>query len=507
MPVIGPSANDTVGVKHRLNRATTSGVIWLMAQSLTARVLGLFSQLILAALLLPTDFGIIGLANTVTGIAQVLVSFGVDDVLLQRQRTMRMWSAPAFWISLALGTLGMVLVMAAAPIAAHVYHSRSVGWLIVILAIAMPIRTLATVPMVQIRLDMNFRFLAGYNTFEIAALQLGTIVCAWSGLGAYSFAIPVPLLALIKAVLYWWKAPPTIRRRFRLVQMKYMFGNSTLVFASRTIIEIVNQGDYIILGLIASHSVVGLYYFAFRFSVQPVRMLAGNFISVVFPALAQLRSEPIRQAEAAWRASRLLSYLVVPFCFLQAALAAPGLELLFGRRWLGAIPLVQLLSIGLPFDAVSWITGSLLSARRQFRRSLIYAAISAPLFFGTVIAGGMIDGAIGVAAGVVVYYAIYPPICSILILREGGIGTWKVLELYLMPLVIAGTTTIIAYSASFLPLVSGSNIAKVVVITVVSSVLYPLALYIVRRDVFLQIAGRLSHLVGRFGKKLGTSRA
>ncbi|MGI4799935.1 MAG: oligosaccharide flippase family protein [Janthinobacterium lividum] len=486
-----------------LGRAATSGVIWLIAQGLSARLLGFFSQLILAALLMPADFGIIGLANTVTGIAQTLVGFGVDDVLLQRHRTMRMWSAPAFWISLTLGTVGMILMMAAAPFAGRIYHSHSIVGLIVILALAMPIRTLATVPMVQIRLAMNFRFMAAYNTFEIAALQLGTIILAWIGLGALSFVIPVPILALIKAGLFWRKASPAIWRRFRLVQLYYMLGNSSIVFASRTIIEVVNQGDYIVLGLIASHNVVGLYYFAFRLSVQPVRMLAGNFTSVLFPALAQLRSDPIRQTEAALRASRLLGYLVVPFCFLQAALAGPGLELLFGKRWLGAIPIVQLLSIGLPFDAVSWITGSLLSARREFSRSLLYAAISAPLFFGAVILGGWIDGAIGVAAAVVVFYTIYPPICSILILRDGGVRVGQVLELYVVPLVLAGSTTLIAYGASLLPPVSHSNIARIVVIGTLSAILYPAALYAVRRDVFLQIATRFNHLAA----KLGIARA
>ncbi len=485
--------------KAGLGRAATSGVIWLIAQSLSARLLGFFSQLILAALLVPADFGIIGLASTVTGVAQALVGFGVDDVLLQRQRTLRMWSTPAFWISLTLGTLGMITVMIAAPIAALAYHSHTVLWLILILAVAMPIRTLATVPGVQIRLAMNFRFLAAYNTFEIAALQLGTIVLAWAGFGAYSFAIPTPLLALVKAGLFWRKAPPVIWRRFRPVQLRYMFGNSSIVFVSRSIIEVVNQGDYIVLGLIASHNVVGLYYFAFRVSVQPVRMLAGNFTNVLFPAFAQLRSEPRRQADAAYRASRLLSYLVVPFCFLQAALAGPGLQLLFGARWLGAIPIVQLLSIGLPFDAVSWITGSLLSARREFGRSLVYAVVSAPLFFGAVILGGRTDGAIGVAVAVVTYYAIYPPVCSILILRDGGIRTWQVLELYVMPLLLAGSVTMLAYAASLLPWISGSNLARVMVIGMVTCILYPASLYLARRDIFLQIASRFARLAERFG--------
>ena len=161
-----------------LGRAATSGVVWLIAQSLSARLFGFVSQLFLAALLLPADFGIIGLANTVASIAQVLVGFGVDDVLLQRQRTVRFWTASAFWISLALGTAGMLAMMIAAPIAAQVYHSRSLIGLILLLAIAMPIRTLATVPQVTIRLAIDFSFLAAYSRFGMAALQIGTSLLA-----------------------------------------------------------------------------------------------------------------------------------------------------------------------------------------------------------------------------------------------------------------------------------------------------------------------------------------
>ena len=99
---------------------------------------------------------------------------------------------------------------------------------------------------------------------------------------------------------------------------------------------------------------VGAYFFAFRLAIQPVQLLAGNLSNVLFPILAQLRGDPARQGEAALKASRVLSYVVMPYCFLQAAVAKPLLTLVFADKWLAAIPLMQILSIGLAFDAVSW---------------------------------------------------------------------------------------------------------------------------------------------------------
>ena len=473
-----------------LGSAATAGFFWLFAQSVSARLLGFFSQLMLAWLLSPADFGIIGLAYTITGVAQALVSFGVDDVLLQRQRHMAHWSSAAFWISLSLATLGMLAIAVAAPFAARIYRSPDLVWIILLLAIAMPIRTLATVPTVSIRLEMDFRFLAAYNTFEIFSVQLLTVGFAWIGLGAFSFALPLPIIAVFKAVLFWRRSPPLYNRRLKQVQVLYMLGRSTIVFVTRTIIEIVNQGDYIVLGLIATKSEVGLYFFAFRFSVQPVRMLSGNFVNVILPAFAQLTDQPARQTDAAIRACRLLSYLVVPFCFLQAALAGPGLQLLFGQRWQGAIPLVQLLSIGLPFDAVSWISGSLLSARREFGRAFRFAAVSAPVFFGLVIGGAWLHGVIGVATAVVVYYMTYPPFCSILILRSNNASTTTILELYFMPVVLAGLAIGAAYLTSLSPPLVTHNLLRVIVISALGSLFYTAALAVFRRDILAEILRR-----------------
>jgi PST family polysaccharide transporter len=75
----------------------------MLAQNVVARVCGLFSQLVLAVLLRPADFGLIGLTYTVTIIASTITSIGIEDVVLQRKRALHLWSGPAFWISLGLG--------------------------------------------------------------------------------------------------------------------------------------------------------------------------------------------------------------------------------------------------------------------------------------------------------------------------------------------------------------------------------------------------------------------
>ena len=109
-------------LRKDLSRATATGMLWLLMQTLGGRAIGFLSQLVVAAILSPRDFGVLGLTFTVTALGAMLVSFGIDFVLLQRQASIRLWMVPAVWSTVSLGLLGAILVAIAGPIAAAIYH-------------------------------------------------------------------------------------------------------------------------------------------------------------------------------------------------------------------------------------------------------------------------------------------------------------------------------------------------------------------------------------------------
>ena len=460
-----------------LGRATLKGLLWLSFQSAGARVIGLLSQIALARLLLPSQFGIISLVYILTGIASTVTNFGVDGVLLQRNRSARLWTRAAFWTSLGLGMAGLALVLALGPLFSQIYHSPQIVPLAAVLALSMPLGALTTVPTVRMRSEMNFRFPAVYSTAETFLTTLTTIVLAVFGAGAMSFVIPTPLAALVKAVVYWLHSPARFNTRARLKQYRYLVDNGLAIFGSRLIVQIIGQGDYAVLGLFASHSVVGFYYFAFRLAAQPVWILAGNFTNVLFPALVQIKADPARQLSAALRAAELLSYIVMPVCFLQAAMAAPGLEVFFGRKWQHSIALVRLLSLGTPFDAVPWVAGCILSARREFRLGFVYTLVTLPIFFGLVTAGAVFGQAEGVAAMVASYYFILGPIYSFVALGRYGAKLRDIKKLYVKPPLIAGVAVGVAYALSFLPGIYSSAVMRLAVMSVSAPIFYAAILH------------------------------
>ncbi len=482
-----PGRGGGLATRSALARAALHGVLWLGLQSLGSRALGLLSQLALAWILDPSSFGLIGIVYALTSMSGALVNFGIDDVLLQRAGNIRFWAAAAFWSSLGLSMIGFAATVTLASVGSVFYNTTGIVGLAVCTGLTLPLGALQTVPAVVLRADMDFRAISIFNMSEAAAVQLGTVVLALAGAGAYSFVVPGPAVAVVKVVLLWTYTRTPILQRFRPKQLAYMLGSGTTVFLTRLITSAIWQGDYLILGLVASRVEVGIYYFAFRLAAQPLWVLASNFTGVLFPTLIKLKAQQKRQIAVAVETARLLSYAIMPLSCLQAALASPGLHLLFGSKWLGAIPVIQVLSLGLAFDAVTWVTGTLLSANRDYRRTLVYTASFAPLFFVFVLAGARIGAAVGAATGVALYYAIMGPGMCWLVYRHYGQRVNVIVDLFVLPIVLA-TASVggIAWAVS-----GKSDIVRIIVLATISPVIYVTAIALFVPSVLLEFVQRL----------------
>jgi len=92
-------------------------------------------------------------------------------------------------------------------------------------------------------------------------------------------------------------------------------------------------------------------------------------------------------------ASRILALVVLPPSFLQTAISGPVLHLLFGDKWTRAVPLLQILSIGLAFEVVPCVAGALLNAKGRFAMNLHWTLFAMPFFMASIIVGALLASA------------------------------------------------------------------------------------------------------------------
>ena len=480
---------------HRsLSRVTLTGLIWFMGQTVIARLSGLISQLFLARLLIPEDFAVLALAVTATAIIGVLQDFGVEDILVQRSRRMAYWSTPALFVGLPLGLMSMAVVMILAPWAARLYHSPQVAPMLYIMSVNMPLVAIATVPVAALRHSMRFGFLAAYNSSELILVQVATVLLAYFGLGAFAFAIPGPLAAAVRVIVFWRASRPKFHR-LRRRQLRIMASQGGVLFASKLTHALVNQGDYFILGLVATKAELGAYYFSFRIAFQPVAALAGNFQAILFPALSKFSHQPELQRDLAIEASEILAYLIMPIGWMIAALAPHLFPLVFGHKWDAAIPLTQILSIALAFDAIAWVAGALLNTRGEFTRAFQTAFFLAPVFFVAVGAGALAGSAYGAAWGVMVYYVIGGPVYYHVTFRRLGVSIGKILSICFVPAILCAAT--IGIVALLAPRAGLSPLPTAIAVGFLGGGGYLLALALTAREVFVKIMARFRSAISR----------
>ncbi len=466
-------------------------------QSGGARVIGFAAQVLLARLLTPLDFGEIALVVSVSAVMATLVGFGVEDVVLSRARQFQVWVTPAFWASVAFSVLGALALLGAAPLVARFYRSSQLLGLLGILALSLPISALCSVPSAYLRANLRFRFLAVYATVELLVVQALTLWLAWRGFGAYSFVIPAPLGAAVRAAVLWYVARPPQKRRLRWWPLRVLLRNGSTVFGQKLVTSLRENGDYLLLGLVARKSEVGLYFMAFKLAAAPIYTLVGSMYSVLFPALAQLRAEPERQRAAALSASRALALAVIPLSFLQAAISGSLLRVFFNEKWAGAAAMLSVLTIGLAFDAIPCVAGALLTANGRFGAQWKWSVASIPFFFLFIGVGCKFGAGLGVALGVALFFLVSAPSFSYYALRFSGCTLRDVAGIYLPPTLCSVGAVGFASLVARLPQVQGRDLAMIAVIGVLSLVTYALAVRWLSPAATREALAKLSLMLGR----------
>lgn len=490
-----------------VGRAAAGGVAWFMAQSVLVKIASLASQLIVARLLIPDDFGLIAKAFAVVSLFNVLQEVGLKELLIQRHDEFDQWSRSAFWMSAACGLLNFLLPVALAPAAARWFSSPELVGLIVVVAAAGPLNALAVVPLARLHAQLRFRFLASLSLAVQAGMIVLGIVLAWRWRNAYALAWPWPALAAVRLVVAWaaarggeserprpdtGAAPPGGRWR-ALVQ------HSRTFFVGRACQIAINQADYIVLGLLYADTVVGIYYFAFNLSMQTTVLLAGSLESVLFPALSKLGVASERQRLAFQSAAEALTLIGVPLCLLQAGLADPLLQLFFPAKWYGSIPVLQILSVGMAARLTTPPVHNLLQAQTRYRTYMVTSVIALTSFVAFIYVGARLGAAVGVAAGAAAYFILEGPGLYLVATRPAGGRVRDVWRALGVPFAAAG----VAVSAGVLLSNTlpghgaGRHWLRIVVTTAVTAAVYLPLVWVLSPQACQTLVGRVRQLVRR----------
>jgi O-antigen/teichoic acid export membrane protein len=420
-----------------LGFAAAKGFTYVTAQAVLLKMSSVLGQVALAWLLEPRHFGLVGLCYSVTSLIGVMQNLGLGNVLVQRQRAYQRWAGPILWLSLSVGCVAGFVMFAAAPVVARIYDEPGVTGLIRVVAVGAPLTALMIVPMARLQIDLQFRTLAIVGIAQGVGQMVLSVLFAYLGFGAYSFVLPLPLVAIAVNVVLWTIVGVGFPWRPRFRKWRYVAGDGLVLTLGRGSFSLISQGDYIVLGMMYASETVGTYFFAFNLSLQFVSLIAPRVVRVLFPVLSRMQATPQRQFSAFVRVQRTVAHVTLPAALLQAAIAAPLIHLVFEPKWYDAIPLVQILCLGVMFAGAAWGNTALLFAQRRYWTFLVVGLVSVGVFYPLAVVGAYYGGAMGIAIGVAVYNVIAVAVGIYATIRPFGGRLADVVRVYRLPLLLS----------------------------------------------------------------------
>ncbi len=345
-----------------LAQKTIKGVFWSYLTFLGGKVLTFFSTIILARLLFPEQFGLVGYCLVAIQYLDILNSAGIDNALVARRENLEEAANAAFAANILLGLFSFGLTWAIAPSVAVFFKTEEIIPLMRVLGLSLPLSGLGMVPDTLLQRHLRFRTKLLPEMSKNFFKGLVSIVLAWLGMGVWSLVWGQLAGIFAGTVLAWilagWK--PTWRFHSRVTREIATYGFHVVLLEIAGAFR--NNVDYLLVGRILGAAALGYYTMSYRIPelvIRSVNIVIGK-VSLPVMAIAQTDREQLRSFYFGYL--RYLSMIVFPVAVGLAVTAPIFIPLFFSSKWNSAIIPTVLISLALGIAAVGFIPGILYKA-------------------------------------------------------------------------------------------------------------------------------------------------
>ncbi len=351
-PVVEPTRPGNL----QLARAARGG-LWLGAGQTLGTLGSWVSTLVLARLLAPESFGIVGMAMVVIGFVNTIGDLGLGAALIQRKHIDEGHKDSAFWLSFSMGVLLFGACALSSPLLALIYREPRVSGVVVLAACALLLSPLFSTHVTLLRRELQFATVAKVEALRSLVSGAAGVTAAVWGLGYW--AIPLgPLVGQLVAIPIYWSAQkfrPGLRGSRRHV--RELFGFSLFVAGGSAINFLSANVDYLIVGRALGPGALGIYTLAYQIITLPLVQISSLFNQVMYPVFSAAQDDLEQSGKAYLDISRSLALISFPILGWIAVVAPDLLFVIYGDKWLGAVTPLRILCVAGAMKSVGTFVG------------------------------------------------------------------------------------------------------------------------------------------------------
>lgn len=331
---------------NNLRKKIATGSFWALFERFGYLGIQFISNLVLSRLLMPGDFGTVGILTIFTSLSYVLIDSGLSSALIQKKEVSEDDKSTVFFTNLVLAVIVYFAIYCSAPLVANYFHNQDIKTLLRVIELMVVIDAFAAIQSTTLTREMDFKTLSIYKIISITIAVIISISLAYVGMGVWSLVIQYLLFSLCRALLLWKRTKWRPLIRFSSQSFKSLFGYGSKLLLSSYVATLYDQFQSIVIGRRFSSKDLGYFTQAKLLMQIPVDSLARVVNNVSFPAYSKIQNEREQLREMVHQNLIILVFINTPLMFYLSTAAQPLLVFLYSEKWLDSVPYFRFLCLG-----------------------------------------------------------------------------------------------------------------------------------------------------------------
>jgi lipopolysaccharide exporter len=341
--MLKPFEYNELATSESLSKKVVKGGVWVFSLRILNRGLGFIRTIILARLLAPEDFGLMGIAMLSISTLETFSQTGFQAALIQKNENIESYLDTAWTVSAIRGLILFLILFFTAPLIAEFFNSPQATLIIRVIAVSTLFSGLSNIGMILFQKELEFNKLFFYE-LSATVVDLGVAVTlafllrnvwalVWGGLAAN-------FVRLFMSYIIQQYRPRIGLDKEKFHELlsfgKWVLGSSILVF-------LITQGDDILVGKMLGITALGLYQMAYHISNLPATEITHVISRLTFPAYSKLQDDLPKLKEAYLKVLQVTAFISIPLAGGIFILAPEFTRIFLGNKWTAMVPPMQVL--------------------------------------------------------------------------------------------------------------------------------------------------------------------
>ncbi len=383
------------------------GGFWVFILRISQKVLSVVRIIILANILSPHDFGLVGIAFLVMATLETFSQTGFQQALVQKKGNITKYLDAVWTVLILRGIILFLILFFSADAIAAFFNTPLAKPIIQVISLSIVFKAITNVGVIYFEKELKFNKQFIYQLcgtladFMVSIFSVLIIRNVW--------ALVFGLLAgnFVKFVLSYHLHPYRPQICIDFAKMRELFGFGKWIFGSSILVFLLTQGDDILVGKLLGVSCLGFYQMAYKISNMPATEISHLIATVTFPAYSKIQDNLFKLKEAYLKVLQITAFLSIPVAGLIFILAPEFIKLFLGNKWMPMLSALQVLAIYGLLRALGATTGVVFMAvGRPKIRTKIQAAqlvLLAMIIYPLIMRWGITGAAVAVTSYALIF--------------------------------------------------------------------------------------------------------